>query len=55
MFPNMVIANTTVNIDHHNLQTDCFMVAELDIFQREPGSANLNVWWEFKGQILTKH
>jgi len=55
MFPDTVIANTAMNIEHCNIQTDCFTVAELDIFQRESGNANLNVCWEFKGQILTNH
>lgn len=35
MFPNMVIANTDMNVEHHNRQTDCFMIAELDIFHRQ--------------------
>lgn len=31
------------------------MIAEVDIFQRESGSATWNVWWEFKGQILANN
>lgn len=43
-----MIANTAMNIEHHNLQTGYFMIAELGIFQRESGRVNLDVLWEFK-------
>lgn len=32
MFPNTVIANTDMSAEHPNRKTDCFMIAELDIF-----------------------